>query len=64
VKGVSRLPGLKMIYDPVNDLQIKLFEGPDSLINFALSKKFDEHLSLPRSGKLDSQCLITNPVII
>ena len=45
----GRLLGLKMINDPVNNLQIKLLEGPDSLINFALSKKFDEHLSLPRS---------------
>jgi hypothetical protein len=30
-----------MINDPVNNLQIKLLEGPDSLINFALSKKSD-----------------------
>jgi hypothetical protein len=41
-----------MINDPVNNLQINLFEGPDSLVNFALPKKFDEHLSLPRSGRL------------
>jgi hypothetical protein len=34
--------------DPVNNLQIKLFEGSDSLINFALPKKFDERLTLPR----------------
>ena len=40
-----------MINDPVNNLQIKLLEGPDSLINFALPKKFDEHLSLPRPGR-------------
>jgi hypothetical protein len=44
-----------MIHDPVNHLQINLLEDPDSLINFALSKKFDEHLSLSRlvagSGK-------------
>jgi hypothetical protein len=39
----------KMINDPMNNLQIKLFEGPDSLVNFGLPKKFDEHLSLPRS---------------
>jgi hypothetical protein len=38
-----------MINDPVNNLQIKLLEGPDSLIDFALSKKFDERLSLTRS---------------
>ena len=37
-----------MINDPVNNLQIKLLEGSDSLIDFAFSKKFDEHLSLPR----------------
>jgi tetratricopeptide (TPR) repeat protein len=47
----GRLLGLKMINGPVNNLQIKLLEGPDSLINFALSQKFDEHLSLPRSGR-------------
>ena len=49
MKGANRLLGLKMINDPVNNLQIKLLEGPDSLIDFALSEKFDEHLSLPRS---------------
>jgi hypothetical protein len=37
-----------MINDLMNDLQIKLLEGPDSLINFAFSKKFDEHFSLSR----------------
>jgi len=36
-----------MINDPVNNLQIKLLEGPDSLINFAFPKKFDKHLLLP-----------------
>ena len=40
-----------MINDPVNNLQIKLFEGPDSFINFALPKKFDERLSLARPGR-------------
>jgi hypothetical protein len=38
-----------MINDPANNLQIKLLEGSDSLINFALPKKFDQHLSLTRS---------------
>jgi hypothetical protein len=38
-----------MINDPVNDLQINPFEGPERLINFALPKKFNEHLSLPWS---------------
>jgi len=41
-----------MINNPMNNLQIKLSEGPDSLVNFVLPKKFDEHLSLPRSGCL------------
>jgi hypothetical protein len=40
-----------MINDPVNNLQIKLFEGPDSLIHFGLSAEFDEHLLLARSGR-------------
>jgi hypothetical protein len=39
-----------MVNDLVDNLQIKLLEGPDSLINFALSKKFDERLSLTRPG--------------
>ena len=33
-----------MINDLVNNIQIKLLEGPDSLIDFAFSKKFNEHL--------------------
>jgi hypothetical protein len=62
---MSRLPGLKMIHDPVNNLQIKLLEGPDSLINFALSEKFDEHLSLTWPGRriweeLEYQRIITS----
>jgi hypothetical protein len=36
-----------MVNHPMNNLQIILFEGPNSLINFALSKAFDEHLLLP-----------------
>jgi hypothetical protein len=40
-----------MINDPMNNFQIDLLEGPDSLVNFGLPKKFDEHLSLPRSGR-------------
>ena len=36
-----------MLNDAMNNLQINLFKGPDSLINFALPIKFDEHLSLP-----------------
>jgi hypothetical protein len=54
-----------MVNDPVNNFQIKLLEGPDSLINLALSKKFDEHLSLLRSGRriweeLEYQRIITS----
>jgi len=51
LRGVSRLPGLKVIYHLVHNLKIILLEGPDSLINFALSIKIDEHLSLPRPGR-------------
>jgi hypothetical protein len=51
-RRVGRLLSLKMLNDPMNDLQIDLFEGPDGLINFALPKKFDEHLSLPRPSRL------------
>ena len=40
-----------MINDPVNNFQIKLLKGPDSFISFALSKKFDERLSLTRPGR-------------
>jgi hypothetical protein len=50
-----------MINDPVDNLQIDLFEGPDSLINFALSKKFDERLPLTRSIEAGSgKSLSTN----
>jgi hypothetical protein len=42
-----RILNAQVINDPVNNLQIKLLERPDSLFNFALSKKFNEHLSLP-----------------
>jgi hypothetical protein len=40
-----------MANDLMHNLQIKLVEGSDSLINFAFPKKFDEHLSLPRPGR-------------
>src|SRR6516162_10220470 len=58
-----------MIDDPVNNLQIKLLEGPDSLISFALSKKFDEHLSLAQSGRriweeLEYQGIITSQSVV
>jgi len=42
VRGVTRLSSLKMIYHLMNNLQIFLLEGPDSLINFAFSAEFDE----------------------
>jgi hypothetical protein len=48
-RRVGRLLGLKMLNDAMNNLEINLLEGPDSLVNFALPKKFSEHLSLPRS---------------
>ena len=58
-----------MIDDPVNNLQIKLLEGPDSLINFALSKKFDERLPLSRPGRriweeLEYQRIITSQSVV
>src|SRR6516164_1684993 len=58
-----------MIHDPVNNLQIKRLEGPDSLIDFALSKKLDEHLSLPRPGRwiweeLEYQRIITSQSVV
>jgi hypothetical protein len=61
--------GFKMINDPVNNLHIMLLEGPDSLINFALSKKFDEHLSLPWPVRriweeLEYQWIITSQSIV
>jgi hypothetical protein len=40
-----------MLNDAMDNLQINPFEGPDSLINFALPIKLDEHLSLPRPGR-------------
>jgi hypothetical protein len=54
-----------MINNLLNNLQIGLFEGPHSFINFAFSIKFDEYLSLTRPGrriwkKLDYQWNITN----
>src|SRR6516165_12113121 len=61
--------GLKMINDPMNNLQIELLEGPDCLINLALAKKFDQHLSLPRPGRriweeLEYQRIITSQSIV
>ena len=58
-----------MINDPVNNLQIKLLKGPDSFISFALPKKFDEYLSLPRPGcriweELEYQRIITSQSVV
>ena len=50
-REIAKLLGLKMVNDPVNKLQIKLLEGTDRFINFAFSKKFNEHLSLPWPGR-------------
>jgi hypothetical protein len=52
-----------MISDLMNNLQIKLLEAPHRLINFALSKKFDEHLSLPRSLRRIWEELVEKRVI-
>jgi len=38
-----------MVNHLMNNLQIILLEGPDSLIKFAFAAEFDKHLSLPRS---------------
>jgi hypothetical protein len=51
VTGDGGFQAPEMINDLMNNLHISLFEGPDSLINFALSQNFDEHLSLPWSGR-------------
>jgi hypothetical protein len=40
-----------MLNHLMNNLQIRLLEGTNSLINFALAKKFDEHLLLPWPGR-------------
>src|SRR6266481_5445934 len=69
MRGVSRLLGLKMLDHLMNNLQINLFEGPDSVINFALPKKFNEHLSLPRSlrrirKELQKQWVITSHSVV
>src|SRR6516162_202812 len=58
-----------MINNPVDNLQIKLLKGSDSLINFALSEKLDEHLSLPRPRhrireELEYQRIITSQSVI
>jgi hypothetical protein len=39
-----------MINHPMDGFQIGLFEDPQRLVDLALSLKFDERLSLPRSG--------------
>src|SRR5262245_18856615 len=58
-----------MINDLMNNLQIKLLKGSDSFISFALSKKFDEHLSLPRPRhriweELEYQWIITSQSVV
>jgi hypothetical protein len=58
-----------MLNDAMNNLQIKLLEGPDSLINFALSKKFYENLSLALPGRriweeLEYQWIITSQSVV
>ena len=68
-RSLAGFLGFKIINDPVNNLHKKLLEGPDSLINFALSKKFDERLSLPRPGRrireeLEYQRIITSQSVV
>jgi hypothetical protein len=46
VTDTARLPLLKMVNHPLDNLQMILPEGTDSLINFALPIIFYEHLSL------------------
>ena len=58
--GVTRLLGHKMVNDLMNNLEVNLFEGPDSLISVALPISFDEHLSVPRSGELCEFCVGEN----
>ena len=58
-----------MVSDLMNNLQIKLLEAPESLINFALSKRVDEHLSLSRSDrrireKLEYERIITSQSVV
>ena len=48
---MGRLLRRKMINDLMNNLEINLPEGSDSLVNFALPIKFYEHLSLSWSGR-------------
>jgi len=55
--------------DLVNNFQIKLLEGSDSLIDFALPEKIDEHLSLLRPGRwiweeLEYQRIITRQSVV
>ena len=69
MRGVSGLLALKLLDHSMDNLQIILLEGPDSLINFALAKKFDEHLSLSRPGRrvrkeLDYQWIITSQSVV
>ena len=58
--GISRLLGHKMVSDLMNNLEVNLFDGPDSLISVALPKSFDEHLSVPWSGQLCEFCIGEN----
>jgi hypothetical protein len=37
-----------MVNDLMNNLQVDLFEGPDTFIDLAFPKKLNEHLSLSR----------------
>jgi hypothetical protein len=68
-RRVGRLLGLKMLNHLMNNFQVDLLEGPDSVINFALPKGFNEHLSLPRflcriRKELEKQRVITSHSIV
>jgi len=63
------LLALKMVNYSMSNLEINSLEGPDSLINFALSVGFDERLLLPRPGpriweELEYQRIITSQSVV
>jgi hypothetical protein len=57
-RQVGRLLGFKMLNDAMNNLEINLLEGPDSVVNFPRPIKFDEHLSLPPGSNLATTLVI------
>jgi hypothetical protein len=49
--ALLKILSVQVTNDLANNFQTNLPEGPDSLIDFAVPEKFDEHLSLPRPGR-------------